>query len=238
MNFIEKKRAIQPRVGCQRHRHPHHDRQRAEFHQIGEKILAPTLHRKPAQLIGKHILKNDDVNENTDRLPHRAADHDGAVGQRAAPVSDQQCETHCQQRAHDQHRQQHRQRRHQPRGEYRGDFFVGGPTHAEIAGDDLRDKYPQLHIVRLINANLPAYIGDLLRIGNLARQQVRGVAADPVKQDEHQQHHAQQRGDELQQTADDKSRHGRTSISMYKNSCAYTGCFLKPTTYGCTSTLR
>ena len=43
-------------------------------------------------------------------------------------------------------------------------------------------------VVRLVDAELAADVLDLLRIGDLAGEQVRRVAADPVEQEEHQQH--------------------------------------------------
>jgi hypothetical protein len=69
----------------------------------------------------------------------------------------------------------------EPGREYRRHALVGCPAHAEVAGRDLLQEYPQLHVVRLVDAELAPDVFDLLGIRNLAGKQVRGIAADEVE---------------------------------------------------------
>ena len=115
----------------------------------------------------------------------------------------------------------------------------------------LLDEDPQLHVVRLVDAELAADVLDLLGAGDLAGQDVRRVAADQVEQEEDEQDDPEQGRDHLPQAPDDVRVHailppaawparGRVragcggcyppgfvvSISMYCHSECSTGCFL------------
>ena len=85
--------------------------------------------------------------------------------------------------------------------------FVGAPARAEVGGDHLLDEDPQLHIPRLVDAELLADVGDLLGARDLAREHVCGIAADPVEQDEHQHDHPEHRRDHLPEPPDDVCVH-------------------------------
>ena len=103
LHLLQKHAAIQAYIRRQRHHHADDDGQHAELDQIQPKILAPALHRKPAQLKRKHVLKHKYVNEDADRLAHGAADHHRAIGQRSALIRNQHRQPRRQQRADDQH---------------------------------------------------------------------------------------------------------------------------------------
>jgi len=85
--------------------------------------------------------------------------------------------------------------------------FVGAPARTEVAGKHLLDENPELHEPGLIHAELPAYVFDLLGAGNLAREDVCRIAADPVEKNEHQQNHAKERRDHLPEPPDDIGCH-------------------------------
>jgi hypothetical protein len=93
----------------------------------------------------------------------------------------------------------HRQRGRQPRGKEVAHRFVGGPALAPVEGDDLLDEDPQLHPHGLVQAELLADGVDLLLGGVQAAQHLGRVAAEVLEEEEHQQHHAEQRGDHLPQ---------------------------------------
>jgi hypothetical protein len=58
-----------------------------------------------------------------------------------------------------------------------------------------------------VHAQLFADVLDPLGVGYLPGEQIGGIAADPVEQDENKQHHAEQGRHELPGAADDVSEH-------------------------------
>ena len=66
---------------------------------------------------------------------------------------------------------------------------------------DLLEEDPELHPVRLVDAEAAADVLDLLGARDLAGEEIRRVAAHPVEEEEHEQHHAEQRGNELPQAS-------------------------------------
>ena len=237
---------------------PDQDRQRRVDEEVLAEAVAPALHREPAELVGEEVLEDDDVDEDRDRQPDRADDHHQPVGQRAAHVGDGEREADGDQRLEDQQRHQHRQRRAEARGEDVRDLLVGAPRRAEIAGQHLLDEDPELDPERLVDAELAPDVVDLLLVRDLAGEHVRGVAADPVEQDEHEQDDPEHRRDHLPQASDDVCGHSASlaraeslrrvrhaaatsppgATSMYCHSACRIGCFLYPSTRGCTSMLR
>ena len=103
------------------------------------------------------------------------------------------------QRLEDQQRDQDRERRAQARGEDVRDLLVGAPRRAEVGGEDLLHEDPELDVVRLVDAQLAADVVDLLLVGDLAGEHLRGIAADPVEQEEDEQDHPEHRRDHLPQ---------------------------------------
>ncbi len=186
------------------------DRQRRVDEQVLPEAVAPALHREPAELVGEHVLEDDDVDEDRDRQPDRADDHHRAVGQRAAHVGDGERQADRDDRLDDEQRDQHGERRAEPRRQDVRDRLVRAPRRAEVRGEDLLDEDAELHVVRLVDAELAADVVDLLLVADLAREHVRRVAADPVEQDEHEQHDAEQRRNHLPQSSDDVRGHRRS----------------------------
>ena len=187
---------------------PDQDRQRRVPDQVLPEVVAPALHREPAELVREHVLEHDDVDEDRDRQADRADDHHHAVGQRAAHVRDGERQADRDDRLEDEQRHQHRQRRPEPRREDVRHRLVGAPRRAEVGGQDLLDEDPELDVVRLVDAELAPDVVDLLGIGDLAGEHVRRVAAEQVEQDEHQQHDAEHRREHLPEPAE---RHKPTS---------------------------
>ena len=169
--------------------------------------VAPALHREPAELVGEEVLEDDDVDEDRDRQADRADDHHQPVGQGAAHVGDGERQADGEQRFEDQQRQQHRQRRAEARGQDARDLLVGAPRRAVVAGQHLLHEYPELDPDRLVDAELAPDVVDLLLVRDLSREHVRGVAADPVEQDEHQQDDPGHRRDHLPQASNDVCGH-------------------------------
>ncbi len=191
VHFIQHKGAEQAQVRRQSHRQRDQDRQRGIAEQVFDKAVAPTLHRKHAQLVGEEILKHDDVDQDTDRHRDSTRHHHHAVGQRAAHEGDTQCQRNGKESFQDRQRNQHRQRRAEARQDHIRHRFTRTPAGAEVEGQDLLDEDPQLDVIRLIDAKLLADVRDLFRVRHLAGQDVGRIAADPVEQHEYQHDHAQ-----------------------------------------------
>ncbi len=175
--------------------------------QVLDEAVSPALDRKPAELVGEEILEDDDVDEDRDRQAHRADDHHHAVGQRSAHVRDRERQADRDQRVEDEQRNQHGQRGTEARRQDVRYLLVGAPARAEVGGEDLLDEDPELHVVRLVDAELAADVVDLLLVADLAGQDVRRVAADGVEKHEHQQHDPQHRRDHLPDASSNVTGH-------------------------------
>jgi hypothetical protein len=142
-----------------------------------------------------------------------------AVGQAAAAVGHPHGDRQRQQHVEHQDGCHHRQRGRQPGGEEVAHRLVGGPALAPVEADDLLDEDPQLHPHGFVQAQLLADGFDLFLAGVQAAQHLGRVAAEVLEEEEHQQHHAGQRGDHLPQAPDEVCRHGFGSGLVRPASC-------------------
>src|SRR5450755_250673 len=152
IDLVEHKGAEQPQVGRDADDEPDQNGKRRVDDEVLPEAVAPALHREPAKLVGKEILKDDDVNQDRYRQADGADDHHRAVGQRASYVRDTQREADRDDGADDQQRDQHRQRRAEPCRHDVRDRLVGAPARAEVGGEHLPDENAQLHVPGLIDA--------------------------------------------------------------------------------------
>ena len=218
VDLVQDEGPIEPQARCDADHQSDQDRQQRIVEQVLAERIAPPLHWKPAELVGEEILEHDDVDQNRNRQADGADDHHHPVGQRPAHIRDGKCQRDGDQRIEHQQRHDHRQRRTQSRRENIGDTLVRAPARAEIRGDDLLDENPELDVVRLIDADLPADVVDLFLARDLPGEHVRRIAADGVEQNEHEQHDAEHRRDHLPDSSNDVGGHrslarGQTPIS-------------------------
>jgi hypothetical protein len=62
-------------------------------------------------------------------------------------------------------------------------------------------------VIRLVDAELAADVGDRLEARHFSGQHIGRIAADPVEQHEHQQHDPEHRGQHLPQAAQQEWKH-------------------------------
>ena len=153
------------------------------------------------------MLENNDIDQNADRHPDSANDHDHAIGQRTAHIGDRQPQCNGQPRFQNRQRDQQNQRRPETRQNDTGNGFTGTPAVSEIETDSLFQKYPELYIQRLIDPQLPANIRDLFGIGNFSGQHIGRIPPDPVEKQKNQQQHSQKSRDHLPETTDQIRQH-------------------------------
>ena len=210
-DLVEEERAVEPGRRRQRDGDREHHRQRHVLAQVGRHAVAPALHREQAQLEREHVLADQHVDQERDRERHGRRDHDRAVGERAAHVGDAKRERDRQHRVEDEDRHHHGQRRRQPRREQVRDRLVGRPAAAPVEGDDLLEEDPELGPERLVQAELRADRVDLRLRRVEAGEDLRGVAAEALEEEEDKQDDAEQRRQHLPDASNQVGGHRRST---------------------------
>ena len=87
IDFVQHETSKQTRIGGNADHQAQQDRQRRIGADVFPVVVAPTLHWKPTQAVGQHILSQNDEDQNTDGHQGGKHDHGAAVNRRASDPS-------------------------------------------------------------------------------------------------------------------------------------------------------
>ncbi len=142
VDFVQHKSAEQAQAGGDADSQTDQDRQCGILEQIFSKTIAPSLYREQAELVGEHILADDNIDQDTDGHAHRACNHHCAVAQGAAPEGNRQRQSDGDQGFYNRQRHQYGKRWAEAGKQDGRNLFSRAPAFAEIKSDDLLDEYP------------------------------------------------------------------------------------------------
>ena len=185
-------------------------RRRAEEH-----VEPAERRRRPAEQVVEDI-DQDQAGEEHRQRHARGRDHAaGMIDQRAGPGRRQDAERHRDQHRDDQAEQRQLGRGRQPGLDFLADRLAGGQRVAEIAVREIVDVAAELHDQRLVEAELHADLLDRL-LGRGGPGEIgRRIAGQRARQQEGDDHDADQARHRHQHSLEDHAEHRRLSFPVW-----------------------
>ena len=182
-------------------------RRRAEEH-----VEPPKRRRRPAELVVEHVDQDQAGEEHRQRYAGRRDYPAGVIDDRVRPCRRHDAERHRDQHRDDQAKQRQLGRRRKPRLDLVAHGLAGGERVAEVAVREIGDVLHELDVERLVEPELHADLLDGFLGGGGAGEVGGRVARQRTRQQERDDHHADQARHGHQQSLEDHHQHGRRPL--------------------------
>ena len=172
-----------------------------------EYVEPPERRRRPAEQVIEDVDQDQPGEEHRQRHArgrHHAAD---MVDDRARPRRRQNAERHRDRHGDDEAEQRQLGGGRQPIADFGRDRLAGGERIAEIAVREVGDVAAELHDQRLVEAELHADLLDRFLGGGGSGEIGRRIAGQRARQQERDDHHADQARHREQQALEDHAQH-------------------------------